>query len=224
VGVSDAFDDGVDLDIYLYHLDKETGKWVEISSSARKEVQDESIFLTNPDPGQYIAYIEASNMKGLETSFKWVSLVIKDIHTVSAIDTRTGRSDFVWENGAGVDIALSAPSLFITPDKSNMYLVLWDARHHTLKSLIFVEAGKEMPAPLVFVGKGISTGGETYITVNARDPQTMLPVDAMVLVDGVWHQLCKGQATVTINKETLNGVSIIAEYEGLYNWRKTILE
>ena len=81
---------------------------------------------------------------------------------------------------------------------------------------------KEDPSPFVYIGKGYSSGSKTAATIRAWESSSFKPIDALISLDGIWYQLDKGQATVVLNRQDLDGLKVYAVYPGMSPKQKVI--
>jgi len=221
VSTSNPKDLGADLNIYLYYFDKDNGKWKEVSSSAAKGESDEEIALVNPKPGQYIAYIEALNLTQTETAFRWISAVVKGSKDYKVLTGTGDKEELLWAEGEQKTLRFIVPSSLA--EAKEVFLTVWDSASGRLRGIVPVHVHKGSPTPFVYVGKGASFDGKTAVTIRAWEPYTFKPIDALVSLDDVWYQLYDGQATVILNRESINGISLSAYYPGM-GLKKKILQ
>jgi subtilisin family serine protease len=155
---------GADLSIYLYHYDMELRKWVEVASAADRSHSDEELFLSNPKSGQYIAYIEVSNLTGTETYFRWTAVVGRDDARFT-VEGSLGQKQ--WDEKALNVLTFRMPAALASTDPKPLYLTIWDVDGGRLRTLMPVYVYKEEPSPFVYIGKGYSAGGKTAVTMRA---------------------------------------------------------
>ncbi len=216
--VSNPDDHGAKIDVFLYHLDEGRGKWVEVAST--RDSQHGVLAVKSPEPGQYVVYIDVGNLKDSSVSFDWISVLAEGR---LGYDPSFGP-EVTWAAGENTTFSVSIPASVASEGPSTGYLGLWDGQARRLKALFPFTASLQQPAPLVYVGLGALVDGGRVVTVSAKDPRNLKPIDALVCLDGTWHQLRNGRATVTIKRANLDGLVIVATYPGMQPTVKVISE
>lgn len=217
-------DPSTKMDIFLYYYDKAAGRWTEVASSASLgDSLDRYVALQDPAPGQYIAYVEARNQQGGQTTFTWTQIVSRTAAGYRIREKETGSNPFNWPQASEVSLTVEVPGKTTTqPEKRTVYLTIWDEGTATLKAVMPLTVVSESPRPIVFLGEGSSFGNRTMVTISAYHPVTFRPLDAMVSVDGVWYQLRQGRATIILNRSDVHGIELVAEHPDLYPARVTV--
>ncbi|QUL97899.1 MAG: S8 family serine peptidase [Candidatus Fermentithermobacillus carboniphilus] len=216
IAASNPKDSGASLSVFLYYFDKGSNRWVQVASAKGTAMEDAEISLVNPKPGQYIAYVEGSRLSGPETSFRWIAVIAREQQSFSVTDQTPGDKTTAWEQNATKVLTFSPPgSLAKDGEPKKVFLTIWDSDSGKLKSAIPIHVHKDSPMPFAYVGKGAVFDGKMAVTIRAWDPRTFKPIDALVRLDDVWYQLYKGEATVILDKTSLDGTVLLAEYPGM---------
>ena len=216
IAASDPTDPTASLSVFLYYFDKESSRWVQIASSKGDERRGAEISLLNPKPGQYIAYVEGSHLTASETHFRWLAVVAEDEQAFSVTDSSPGKENLTWHEDTAKILTFNVPaSLAQVGESKRIFLTIWDNESGQLRNIIPIYAYSGSPSPFVYVCKGATFDGRLAVTIRAWDPRTFKPIDALVRLDDVWYQLYKGEATVMLNKTSLDGTVLLAEYPGM---------
>lgn len=224
LGISEVSDPAADIDVYLYYLDPDANRWIEVKSSAKPKTSDEELTLVNPAPGQYIAYIEVRGLQDSQATFKWTTVIAREQARYGASEASAGSKEFAWPTGSRKSIKVSIPNRFSPGQENEVYLALWDETTGTLRSLVALDVTGLSPSVLTYAGTGSAANGRTAVTLSAWDSVSLKPVDALVRLGDVWFQLRNGKATVVINESSLEGLELYSEYPGMYPRMKTIHE
>lgn len=225
LSASQPDDASAEMDMFLYYHDRSQGRWVEVGSAGATGFRDKVLAIKNPMPGQYVAYIDARNLEGDQTTFNWTCVVAKESPGYRVGLPGSDERAFLWPENEYKALNVSVPSNITSPQQpATVYLTLWDENSGMLRAFCPAMAIEDTPSPVVYVGQGASLDKGRVVTVFARDPRTLKPIDALVCLDGIWYQLRNGQATVVVNRTTLDGLVIVAEYPGMYPRVKTIRE
>lgn len=217
-------DPATKMDIFLYFYDKAAGRWTEVASSAGLgDSPERYVSLQDPTPGQYIAYVEARDQQGGQTTFTWTQIISRTAVGYRVREKETGSNPFSWPEASEKTLTVEAPDLGSTQVQQRVvYLAVWDAESAVLKGLVPLAVVAQSPKPVVFLGEGSSDGRRTIVTVMAYHPVTFQPLDAMVRVDGIWCQLRQGRTTVVLDRSDTHGIELVGEYSGLYPARVTV--
>ncbi len=200
--------------LYLYRYDEALKKWTEVASSSSRSDGQVAIFLRNPVPGDYVAYLEVTSSTGQGTYVQWTAA--------------GGRSSSQWEvtcDGIPTGLVMWSESeskrLDVRPKNTDFYqnpssllLAIWDTATGTLKGLLPIRIGPQAQRPIVALLPGQAVGGLHFATLRAWDRASGKPVDACVCVGGVWYQLFRGEATFAAPAEDIDG-PIQAVFKGI---------
>jgi len=183
-----------DLDLYVYRYDTLKRQWVEAASSAQKGSSEEFVNIPNPEPGQYVAYVEAYNLGGGSTSFEYGYAVLRNDGTISVTDETSERQpNQRWTVGVRIQV----------PSSSGTYY----------GNLLFVsEQGYRGRLPLVIhVGKPEARISVTplllrrdvpnQVTIKVTDPRDGDPAGRAVDVNGRLYHLSSGRVVLDITPE-----------------------
>ncbi len=223
LGISEVSDPACDIDVYLYSFDKDVNRWIEIMASSKPGSSEERLTLVDPAPGQYIAYIEVKSLAAGQVTFKWTSVVARDVPGYEARERLSGSKQFTWPQGSDRNIAVSVPNGFSSGKENRVYLSLWDDVSGELRNLIPMTVTGKIPSILAYAGVGNRGKGSTAVTLSAWDSTTFKAVDALVRLGDVWFQLRNGKATIVLDKDILEGMELYAECPGMYPKHKVII-
>lgn len=190
-----------DLDLFIYRYDTTKKQWVEEASSAERGVSNEAVEIIAPQPGQYVAYVEAYGLGGSAASFEYGYVVLKDRGELISEDiTSTRAARATWTT----TMRMRVPSdngtyhgdvLFETPDgyRSRLPVVL--------------HVGK--PEASISVRPGlIRPGILNQVTVEVTDPSTGKPAGTAVDVNGKIYHLASGKVIIPVMGGE-NGVDLV---------------
>lgn len=199
VSIENPDDPQASLALYLYKYDEAQKKWVEVPGSPQTQEKRTSVFVENPAPGEYVAYIEAAGSKSDGTYVEWVAAVAGAAPDWEVLCdgtlTRTVKW-WGWNEEKRLDIRRKEPE---PSDRSaSLVLTIWDAEAGKLKGILPVEIGRQSERPVVSALTGQTVGDLRFMTLKAWDRLTGKPVDACVYLGGLWYQLFRGEATFLV--------------------------
>lgn len=199
VSIENPDDPQASLALYLYRYDEAQKKWVEVPGSLQTQGKRTSVFVENPLPGEYVAYIEAAGTKSDGTYVEWVAAVAGAAPDwevfCDGMLTRTVKW-WGWNEEKRLDIRPKEPD---RSDRSaSLVLTIWDAEAGKLKGILPIEIGRQSERPVVSALKGQTMGDLQFMTLKAWDRLTGKPVDACVYLGGLWYQLFRGEATFLV--------------------------
>ncbi len=188
VSVGTPGDGQTDLDLYLYKYDRDFREWREVAKSAQRGRSFEVIEMLQPEPGQYVAYVEGYNMAASATTFEFSYLVATDDGSVKV----TGGQRTLQEGETyTVDLNVAVPAADGTYYGA---VLVWDvegARSVGFLPLTF-ERGRAELALSVFPGV-LEPGVINRVEITAREKDTKRSVSTTLLVNGVLYEVSNGR-------------------------------
>ncbi|HHY35742.1 MAG TPA: hypothetical protein GX510_08985 [Firmicutes bacterium] len=196
VSIENPKDPEASLALYLYKYDEVQKKWVEVPTSPQTPGKRTSVFVENPPPGEYVAYVEAAGSKGDGTYVEWVAAVAGAAPEweifCDGTPTRTVKW-WAWRERKQLEIRRKEPAS--SDQSASLVLTIWDAGDGKLKGILPVEIQPQSHQPVVSALKGQIAGDLRFMTLKTWDRLTGKPVDACVYLGGLWYQLFRGEAT-----------------------------
>lgn len=173
-----------DVDLYLYRKNDSTGKYEEIASSARVDVSDEKIEMAGPAPGEYVVYVDGFSVPGGSAAFNIKRQILTDggdivVHDPVA-EHQPGSS---WKVKLNINVpegGTNFTGFIAVKDENGNELSRIPVRLCVQESELLVQA---LP--------------EGNITVREKD--TLRPVDATVVVNGIAYPAIGGSAHIPDN-------------------------
>jgi len=212
LGFSASTDPSATLNAYLYWLDPTTSRWHEVASIKSTPESPGWITLLEPSIGRYVAYVDNFGMTKASSTFSWVAFETREIEGFIAKETSTKSPAFTWRSGANRAIMASMPST-ASISAAPSYLVVWDKDRPI--SLVPLRGAISASGPIVNVEQGAIGADSMNVTLRAWAKGTMEPLSACMSLDGKWYQLVDGQARVLLERTSLSGVEVKAEYRGM---------
>jgi hypothetical protein len=200
--------------IYLYHLDEGSGKWVEVASSGSGNSEPGIISVIHPLPGRYTAYIEVQDLVGEEAQFRWVAASVDESAGAAILRPVSGVAPS-WNTDIARTFTLEIPERLVL-DGQRAFVTIWDKDSGVLKAVLPVTVGDALTSPVIQVGQGAQWQEGVALTVKVWDPSTMRPVNALVSLNGIWYQLENGSATILYTGDVPQEIILEAEYPGMY--------
>ncbi len=173
------------LRAYLYYFDESTGKWTELSKAMTNTMSTGEIYLRQPQPGKYFAYVEAYSCRRIAYA-EIDSLVVKPAGDSQKVPLKHPVGSLRL-GSTMVQVALgntpSAPrTAVIRAGEGQRIVAVFDRHAPNLSGL-----------PVVQV-----MGGQNLRTLKAWSKDSMDPVDIALTIGNITYQLHRGQVTARI--------------------------
>lgn len=217
VAVSGVSRPDVDLDLYLYRYDRELGEWVECAAAARMGVQDEVIDLPSPQPGQYLAYIEAYGFPGDPVTFQYRQLVSYDCGHLTVQGQPAAGEGAQWQAVLGLKV----------PEERGRYFgqVLIKDVAGSLVNVVPVVLDVGMPGLKLHYSWGQpGTGGQVPLRLDFRDATSLVPVAADVFVNGRLYEGRDGHVELALASGAAAVGPVVQVANGEYAGFEAVLE
>jgi hypothetical protein len=173
------------LRAYLYYFDESTGKWTELEKAMTNAMSTGEIYLRQPQPGKYLAYIEAYSSRRIAYA-EVDSLVVKPAGDSQKVPLRQPvgslRSGSTMAQVALGNSGNAPRTAVIRTGEDQRIVAVFDRYTANLSEL-----------PVVQV-----IGGQNLKTVKAWSRGAMDPVDIALTIGNTTYQLHRGQVTARI--------------------------
>ncbi len=173
------------LRAYLYHFDESTGKWTELENAMTDTKSVGEIYLRQPKPGKYLAYVEAYSSRRIAYA-EVDSLVVKPAGDSLKVPLKQPVGS-LRAGSTMTQVALgnsgNAPrTTVIRAGEDQRIVAVFDR---------YTFAPSELPVVQVL-------GGQNLKTIKAWSRDAMDPVDIALTIGNITYQLHRGQVTARI--------------------------
>jgi subtilisin family serine protease len=193
-----------DVDLYVYRKNTTTELYEEAAYSTKIDVLQESIYITRPEPGEYIVYIDGFSIPDGVAEFQVKTQVLRDKMDVYIQDIYGElEPNKEWKTRLHINVP-SIGSEFIG------YIAVKNENNEEIS---------QIPLKLI-VGKKpltVEVLSEGYVTVRAKD--TNNPIDTHILVNGIQYCVVGGKTVVPIT--AIDSIEIYDDRYAPLLWRKT---
>ncbi|HHY38689.1 MAG TPA: S8 family serine peptidase [Clostridia bacterium] len=229
---------GADLDIFLYRYDEASAGWKEVAASARRGVPCEEIWVKDPLPGKYVAYVETSDIRSGAVTCKFSSEVIYQHDMISVkpeilLDIPAKGKALTGQLPESLDVLpikegerLRFKVKISLPQEEGVYygyVILEDADKGEVLAAIPVTVTRSdarfsvTVRPLVgAMPSGDVPGPDPVpVLITVRKIPSLEAVDARVRLDGLWYHARYGRVKVFVFGPLPREVSILVKSDGL---------
>ncbi|HHY96309.1 MAG TPA: S8 family serine peptidase, partial [Firmicutes bacterium] len=216
--VGDVSPVDTDLDLYLYRKDPGSGQWQEVASSAYPGGEPESLSLSLPLPGEYVAYVEMADGQG-EAAFSLRHGVLYDQGQVQVADGASLRAPGDrWTSV--VTLRVPAPEGFYTGE-----LVIFDEGEggQVLGAIpVIVQRGFSRVLAQVVPGGMRAEGG--LVALHVREPTSLGKVEMRAKVNGQVFQVTAGEVLVPVQPTgSASYLDVVLESQFYALWRGRVV-
>lgn len=205
VSMANPEDPAVSMVLYLYRYEASQKKWVEAASSSPGPDGPVTIFVKNPPPGDYVAYLEVTGCSGDGTHVQWAALGGRSSEDWEVLCDGTPAGIVMWGEGESRTLDLRPKQSAAPGSEASLLLAIWDTATGTLRGFLPIRVQPPSKRPVVALLSGQTVGELQFVTLRAWDRTSGKPVDACVSVGGVWYQLFRGEATFIAPVSDING-------------------
>ncbi|NLZ54862.1 MAG: tripeptidyl-peptidase II, partial [Thermoanaerobacteraceae bacterium] len=196
-----------DVDLYLYWKNPITGLYEEAANSTKIDVLHESIYLTNPKPGEYVVYIDGFSIPDTVADLYIRTQVLKDKKDVFILDISGElEPEQQWQSKIYINIPPVGTSF-------TGYIAVKDENGDEIS---------QIPLKLVVGKKPLTVQRLSDGSITVREKDTNNPVDTIILVNGIEYTVINGKAvmprditieTIEIYDERFEPVIIVTTME-----------
>lgn len=229
---------GADLDLFLYRYDEGSAGWKEVAAAARRGAPCEEIWVKDPLPGKYVAYVETSSLRAGAVTCKFSSEVVYQHDMISVepevlLDATARGKSFTGQMPEGTDVLpvkegerLRFKVKVSAPEEQGVYygyVVLEDADQNKVLAAIPVTVVRNdarfsvaiRPLVEVISSEDVLDGDPVPVLITVRKIPSLETVDARVRLDGLWYHARYGRVKAFIFGPFPKEVSILVESDGL---------
>lgn len=181
---------GADLNLYLYHFNPTDRRWTEIAASATPGMAEEWIIIQDPPAGNYLAYIDAVDLKGAaEISFRF------EEHLHKRLPIAVDPDQIELARRQRTNVHMSYPQMAIP---RNPQLRITEESHAIFATLVSIPT-RASGNLLVNLEQGVRLDGQkSSALLTVLCAENLQAVDVSAVVNGRLYPVEGGRAVIDI--------------------------